>query len=179
MSFSEGYSARRPSRAAAATALSAFLFAAGAAAGHYLAAFLLQSPDQTVSIHAQQLYAACDLAPDYAVRAAVYCTPIIWESALLLLAFYVPFEKALLSSLFLLRGIALGSALRFALLLNASDTLYPLLAAYACISLLYLALVYAQRIHHRRPFSEVLVLSMTVGGTACSILLLASALALH
>ena len=164
------------SPAAAVTALCALLFLAAAALGYVFAGHLFNGIAGSISIHVQPIYDGCDLAPEYAVRAAALCRPIVLESCLLLWALYVPFEKALLASMFILRGIALGAALKFSLMLHAPVSLLALLSAYAFISIVYLILLYIQRSRGDRRFSEEALVSMIAGGSCCAALLLSSAL---
>lgn len=164
------------SPAAAVTALCALLFLAAAALGYFFAGHLLDGIGGGVSLHVQPIYDGCDLAPEYAVRAATICRPIVLESCLLLWALYVPFEKALLASLFFLRGIALGAALKFSIMLHAPASLLALLSAYVFISIVYLILLYIQRSRGDCRFSEEALISMIAGGGCCAALLLSSAL---
>ena len=118
------------------------LLSASAAAFPIADAVYLRLND-TLAIHPVELYAGCDLAPEYAARAALLCRGIVFQTFLLLAAHYVSFEKPLLIFLFVLRGLSFGLAFRLCLHLHAASAPFYLLGGHAVVSMIFLFLLYS------------------------------------
>lgn len=131
------------------------------------------------SVQAGEPYAGCVLLPDYVIRAVYLCRPAILYTIAVWLSAYVRFEKILLITLFSLRGLAFGMALRLSLAL--SGTLFPALftGIHTFITLILAGLVFC--IHTEdgvRPLPDSLTLMMMAGGSAVLLTLSASLLPL-
>lgn len=161
------------------TVLSVLAFSFSLILGILLADVFQTNGAFPLSVQAAEPYAGCVFLPDYAVRAVYLCRPIILYTIAVWLSAYVRFEKILLITLFSLRGLAFGMALRLALALT--DTLFPALftGIHAFITMILAGLVFC--IHTKddvRPLPDSLILMMIAGGSAVLLTVSASLLPL-
>lgn len=159
------------------TILSVLAFSLSLPLGILLADLLLRNSGFTLSVQPADPYAGCGFAAEYAVRAAFLCLPTILQTTAVWLSAYVRFEKILLISLFALRGLSLGTALRLVLLLEADPPVLGHLLAYGVISLILLGMVFCVRGRECvRPFPDSLTVMLIAGGASTLTAVLASLL---
>ena len=177
MEHSLPISPKKLPRSFVGTVLSVLAFSLSLILGILLADVLQTHGAFPLSVQTAKPYAGCALLPEYVVRAVYLCRPAIFHTAAVWLAAYVRFEKILLISLFSLRGLAFGMALRLSLALTG--TLFPALftGIHACITLILAGLVFC--IHTEdgvRPLPDSLTLMMIAGGSAILLTVSASLL---
>jgi len=158
---------------ATVTALTAF--AAALFLGLKFADLLTEQFDGALVVRTLSPYADCDLLPEYAIRTAQLCAPVLLHLFLIWLAAYVQFENILLAVLFFLRGLSAGMAARFVLILDASAAVLLLPLMHAAASILMLMMVFHIRTEDGIcSFPDSLTAMMITGGFSCGISVLAA-----
>lgn len=143
----------------------------------YAAVLLIFSQGSTVSLLLVDPYAGCRDLPDYAIRAAVLCRPILWQAAILWLSAYTQFEKALLTLVFSIRGLSLGIAVYLLLLSPAAREFAFLPVAYTAVTAVFLLLTSV--IHTEtgaRSAGESFIMALVAAGAASGIFIVISLL---
>ncbi len=151
------------------TMLSVLIFAASTLLGVWAASLLCAHMDGILHIQRISPYAGCDLAVEYAVRAARLCLPVLTQLFICWLAAYVRFDKILLASVFALRGCSFGMALHLCLLLGAEIPLIICTAVHAGITVIFLMTVFHIRTEEGiRPLLDSITALLIAGGACCA-----------
>ena len=156
-----------PDRAFSIALFSLAVTILSAVGGYYLACFLCGGTSFSLSVQSIDPYSGCDLFPEYAVRAARLCRPILLHATVLWLSPYTKFDMPLTSAIFIDRGISLGLSIRFctAVTANTSLSLLPLL--YALITSILILFAYSLRTAQTvRPFRDTYVNYLIASGFA-------------
>lgn len=150
-----------------------------AAFAGYGAAALLIFPETGFLLSGTDPYAGCQIPAEYVVRCAELCLPVLLQTVLVWISAYVVFERTMLTSLFSLHGLSVGSAIYAVIRMENSSRLAYLLLADAAIIAVHLILTRAvRRDSGRVPFSESLIYMLTAAGAASAIKIAASLLSL-
>ena len=151
------------------TMLSVLFFAAATLLGVWMASLLCTHVEGILRIQYLFPYAGCDLAVEYAVRAARLCLPTLAQLLICWLAAYVSFDKILLAAVFALRGCSFGMALHLCLLLRAEIPLIICTALHAGITVVFLTTVFHIRTEEGiRPLPDSITALLIAGGICCA-----------
>ena len=93
MKQSSGAANGRFPRAFICTVLSVLIFTAATLAGVGVSSLLCEHTEGILRLQKLSPYAGCDLAVEYAVRAARLCRPVLFQLLICWLAAYVHFER--------------------------------------------------------------------------------------
>lgn len=157
------------------TMLSLFAFSLSLLIGVACGEILYTYTADTLSVTTAAPYAGCDLFPEYCARAAQLCQSTVFQLALVWLSAYVRFDKILLAAVFASRGCAFGMAFRLCALLQAEHAAVLYTAAYACITVVFLMLVFHLRTDKEvRPIADSFTAMMIAGGVCCAIVILST-----
>ena len=120
-------------------------------------------------------YTGCDLAAEYAIRAAFLCRTTLIQTALVWLSGYVCFEKLLLVLLFGSRGLALGIALRLISTVHAPGQTWILAGLFGLVCIILIMQTYFMRVKNCvRPLSETFTHLLISSGFSCAVIILSS-----
>ena len=157
------------------TVLAAAVFAAAALAGVRISSRLFEHADTMLHLQRISPYTGCDLAVEYAVRAARLCRPVLFQLLVCWLAAYVHFERWALCFVFAVRGLTCGMALHLCILLEADTALLLSTLVYACISVIFLMTVFHIRTETGlRPLADSITALLIAGGACCTAVITAS-----